>query len=79
MAQETSRGQCTLQVRVPCSLARLSGKSLNKPDLLRSGFSPALEVGGEPGHFTVKLNADRLRFQATVNVIERGGDKVNGQ
>jgi len=43
---------------------------------------PALEVADEPGHFighVVKPNTSRLRFQATVNVIERGGDKVNGQ
>ena len=81
--QETSRGQCTPQLRVPCGLARLSGKCLIKSDLLRSGVShqeqePVLEVGGEPGYVIdhdMKSNIDCLRFQATVNGIERGGDK----
>jgi hypothetical protein len=66
--QETSRGQYTLLVRVPCSLVRLSGKSLNKPGVNRSSVSHqeqelALEVAGEPGHFmghVEKLNIERL-------------------
>ena len=63
---------------------QLSGQSLNKSDQLRSGAphsrnrSQRWRWGHLIGH-VVKPNVDRLRFQAIVNVIERGGDKVNGQ